>query len=150
MRKILKLITPLLAMLVLLTACSSEKTKIYTKSIDNQDLHVTIYYKGDTVNKLVSENTLTVDGDDVKSAAESIKKSIKDNNGHPTDNISGYSYKVEEKDGKVHITWETDYNKLDFNKYKTTFNIPENSLDEVRKLNTVEKNLTNNGLKEEK
>ena len=150
MRKILKLITPLLAMLVLLTACSSEKTKIYTKSIDNQDLHVTIYYKGDTVNKLVSENTLTVDGDDVKSAAESIKKSIKDNNGHPIDNIAGYSYKVEEKDGKVHITWETDYNKLDFNKYKTTFNIPENSLDEVRKLNTVEKNLTNNGLKEEK
>ena len=54
MRKILKLITPLSAMLVLLTACSSEKTKIYTKSIDNQDLHVTIYYKGDTVNKLVS------------------------------------------------------------------------------------------------
>ena len=150
MKKILKLIAPLLAILVLFTACSSEKTKIYTKSIDNQDLHVTIYYKGDTVNKLVSENTLTVDGDDVKSAAESIKKSIKDNNGHPTDNISGYSYKVEEKDGKVHITWETDYNKLDFNKYKTAFNIPENSLDEVRKLSTVEKNITNNGLKEKK
>ena len=148
MRKILKLITPLLAMLVLLTACSSEKTKIYTKSIDNQDLHVTIYYKGDTVNKLVSENTLTVDGDDVKSAAESIKKSIKDNNGHPTDNISGYSYKVEEKDGKVHITWETDYNKLDFNKYKTVFNIPENSLEEARKLSTITKNIKENGFKE--
>ena len=148
MRKILKLITPLLAMLVLLTACSSEKTKIYTKSIDNQDLHVTIYYKGDTVNKLVSENTLTVDGDDVKSAVESIKKSIKDNNGHPTDNISGYSYKVEEKDGKVHITWETDYNKLDFNKYKTVFNIPENSLEEARKLSTITKNIKENGFKE--
>ena len=47
MRKILKLIPPLLAILVLLTACSSEKTKVYTKSIDNQDLQVTIYYKGD-------------------------------------------------------------------------------------------------------
>ena len=105
-------------MLVLLTACSSEKTKVYTKSIDNQDLHVTIYYKGDTVNKLVSENTLTVGGDDINSAIESIKKSIKDNNGHPIDNIAGYSYKVEEKDGKVHITWETDFNKLDFDKYR--------------------------------
>ena len=76
MRKILKLITPLLAMLVLLTACSSEKTKVYTKSIDNQDLQVTIYYKGDSVNKIVSENTLTVSGDDINSAIESIKKLI--------------------------------------------------------------------------
>ena len=73
MRKILKLITPLLAMLVLLTACGSEKTKVYTKSIDNQDLQVTIYYKGDSVNKVVSENTLTVDVDDINSAIESIK-----------------------------------------------------------------------------
>ena len=30
MKKILKLITPLLATLFLLTACSSEKTKVYT------------------------------------------------------------------------------------------------------------------------
>ena len=144
MRKILKLIPPLLAILVLLTACSSEKTKVYTKSIDNQDLQVTIYYKGDSV------NTLTVGGDDINSAIESIKKSIKDNNGHPIDNIAGYSYKVEEKDGKVHITWETDFNKLDFDKYKAAVNVPENSLDETRKLSSVEKNLTNNGLKEKK
>ena len=150
MRKILKLIAPLLAILVLLTACSSEKTKVYTKSIDNQDLQVTIYYKGDSVNKIVSENTLTVDGDDINSAIESIKKSIKDNNGHPIDNIAGYSYKVEEKDGKIHITWETDFNKLDFDKYKAAVNVPENSLDETRKLSSVEKNLTNNGLKEKK
>ena len=140
MKKILKLIAPLLAMLVVLTACSSEKTKVYTKSIDNQELQVTIYYKGDSVNKIVSENTLTVDGDDI----------IKDNNGHPIDNIAGYSYKVEEKDGKVHITWETDFNKLDFDKYKAAVNVPENSLDETRKLSSVEKNLTNNDLKEKK
>ncbi len=150
MRKIRKLITPLLAMLVLLTACSKEKTKVYTKSIDNQDLQVTIYYKGDSANKIVSENTLTVDGDDINSAIESIKKSIKDNNGHPIDNIAGYSYKVEEKDGKVHITWETDYNKLDFDKYKSTFNIPVNSLDEAKKLSTVEKKLTTDEYKEKK
>ena len=109
-----------------------------------------IYYKGDSVNKVVSENTLTVDGDDINSAIESIKESIKNNNGHPIDNIAGYSYKVEEKDGKVHITWETDFNKLDFNKYKAAVNVPENSLDETRKLSSVEKNLTNNGLKEKK
>ena len=138
MKKILKLITPLLAMLVLLTACGSEKTKVYTKSIDNQDLQVTIYYKGDSVNKVVSENTLTVDGDDINSAIESIKESIKNNNRHPIDNIAGYSYKVEEKDGKIH------------NKYKAAVNFPENSLDEARKLSSVEKALTNNSFKEKK
>ena len=104
MKNILKLITPLLAMLVLLTACCSEKPKVYTTSIDNQDLQVTIYYKGDSVNKVVSENTLTVDGDDINSAIESIKESIKNNNGHP------------------------------INKYKAAVNVPENSLDEARKL----------------
>ncbi|WP_455494683.1 DUF1307 domain-containing protein [Gemella sanguinis] len=150
MRKILKLIIPSLAVLVLLTACSSEKTKVYTKSIDNQDIQVTIYYKGDSINKIVSENTLTVGGDDINSTIESIKKSIKDNNGHPIDNIAGYSYKVEEKDRKIHITWETDYNKLDFDKYKSTFNIPVNSLDEAKKLSTVEKKLTTDEYKEKK
>ena len=150
MRKILKLITPLLAILILFTACSKEKTKVYISAGDTDEIQVTVYYKGDTVNKLVSENTLTVDGDDVKSAAESIKKSIKDNNGHPIDNIAGYSYKVEEKDGKIHITWETDFNKLDYDKYKAAVNVPENSLDETRKLSSVEKALTNNNLKEKK
>ena len=150
MKKLLTLCTLILSAVLILTACSSEKTKVYTKSIDNQELQVTIYYKGDSVNKIVSENTLTVDGDDINSAIESIKKSIKDNNGHPIDNIAGYSYKVEEKDGKVHITWETDFNKLDFDKYKAAVNVPENSLDETRKLSSVEKNLTNNDLKEKK
>jgi len=35
MKKILKLITPLLATLFLLTACSSEKTKVYTTTFGN-------------------------------------------------------------------------------------------------------------------
>ena len=150
MKNILKLITPLLAMLVLLTACSSEKTKVYTKTIDNQDIQVTIYHKGDLVNKTITVNKLSNVGNNISSAIDSIKESIKNNNGHSIDNIAGYSYKVEEKDGKIHITWETDFNKLDFDKYKAAVNVPENSLDETRKLSSVEKNLTNNGLKEKK
>ena len=62
MKKILKLITPLLAMLVLLTACGSEKTKVYTKSIDNQDLQVTIYYKGDSRVKKWASNLFLLAG----------------------------------------------------------------------------------------
>lgn len=77
MRKILKLITPLLTMLVLLTACSSEKTKVYTKSEDKMELQVTIYYKGDTVNKMITVNSLSDVGDDINSEVESLKKYLK-------------------------------------------------------------------------
>ena len=150
MKKLLILCTFILSTVLILTACSSEKIKVYTKTIDNQDIQVTIYHKGDLVNKTITVNKLSNVGNNISSAIDSIKESIKNNNGHPIDNIAGYSYKVEEKDGKIHITWETDFNKLDFDKYKAAVNVPENSLDETRKLSSVEKNLTNNGLKEKK
>ena len=150
MKKLLILCTFILSTVLILTACSSEKTKVYTKTIDNQDIQVTIYHKGDLVNKTITVNKLSNVGNNISSAIDSIKESIKNNNGHPIDNIAGYSYKVEEKDGKIHITWETDFNKLDFNKYKAAVNFPENSLDEARKLSSVEKALTNNSFKEKK
>ena len=150
MKKLLILCTFILSTILILTACSSEKTKVYTKTIDNQDIQVTIYHKGDLVNKTITVNKLSNVGINISSAIDSIKESIKNNNGHSIDNIAGYSYKVEEKDGKIHITWETDFNKLDFNKYKAAVNVPENSLDEARKLSSVEKALTNNSFKEKK
>ncbi len=146
MRKILKLITPLLTMLVLLTACSSEKTKVYTKSEDKMELQVTVYYKGDTVNKMITVNSLSDVGDDINSEVESLKKILEKN----TNNISGHTYTVEGKDGKIFITWETDFTKLDFNKFKSEYSLPENSLEETRKLSTVEKRLADNGIKEKK
>ena len=41
-----------------------------------------------------------------------------------------------------------DYNNLDFDKAKSALTIPENSLDEARKLSTITKNIKENGFKE--
>ncbi len=148
MKKLLILCTFILSTVLILTACSSEKTKVYTKTIDNQDIQVTIYHKGDLVNKTITVNKLSNVGNNISSAIDSIKESIKNNNGHSIDNIAGYSYIVEEKDGKINITWETDFTKLDFDKFKSVYKLSENSLDEARELSTVEKRLTDNDFKE--
>ena len=142
MRKILKLITPFLAMLVVLTACSSEKTKVYTKSIDNQDLQVTIYYKGDVVNKSVTIDTII--DNKYNLTVDFVKQALQYN----IKNISGYTYNVEDKNGKITVTYVIDYNNLDFDKAKSALTIPENSLEEARKLSTITKNIKENGFKE--
>ena len=73
MKKILKLITPILAILVLLTACRGEKTKVYIlKDSDTQTTETTIYYSGDTVNKLSSISTFDITGSDSELAYNSI------------------------------------------------------------------------------
>lgn len=77
MRKILKLITPLLAILVLLTACGGEKTKVYTlKDSDTQTTEITIYYSGDTVNKLAAKSTFDIKESDSELSYNSFKKSV--------------------------------------------------------------------------
>ena len=58
MKKIFRLCTILLSSLLILTACSSEKTKVYTATSNNQEHVSTIYYKGDTVNKVITVSTL--------------------------------------------------------------------------------------------
>ena len=75
MKKILKLITPLLATLFLLTACSSEKTKVYTTTFGNdQENETTIFYKGDVVNKIKTISNIKDLGMDSDSAFECRKK----------------------------------------------------------------------------
>lgn len=142
MKKILKIIAPLLAMLILLTACSSEKTKEFIKNSDGHEIEATLYYEDDTVNKFVTVDTFTNNKNNisVEFLQEVLKKSI--------GNISGYSYNVEEKNGKITITYVIDYNKLDFDKAKSAITIPENSLEEARKLSTITKRITENGFKE--
>ena len=61
MRKLLTLCTLLLTTVLILTACSSEKTKVYTEKNGKQEHVTTIYYNGETVNKVVTNSTLTTD-----------------------------------------------------------------------------------------
>ena len=142
MKNILKLITPLLAMLVLVTACSKEKTKEFIKNSDDHEIKATLYYEGNIVNKFVTVDTFTNNKNNisVEFLQEVLKKSI--------GNISGYSYNVEDKNGKITITYVIDYNNLDFDKAKSALTIPENSLEEARKLSTITKRITENGFKE--
>ena len=141
MKKILKLITPLLATLFLLTACSSEKTKVYTTTFGNgQENETTIIYKGDVVNKIKTISNIK------DSAFESIKKSIDEQN----KDIKGLTYNVEKKDDKVVITWDLDFDKVDFDKDKDRLHLKGSSLGEERKLSYVEENLKKAGGVEKK
>lgn len=147
MKKILKLITPLLATLFLLTACSSEKTKVYTTTFGNdQENETTIFYKGDVVNKIKTISNIKNLGMDSDSAFESIKKSIDEQN----KDIKGLTYNVEKKDDKVVITWNLDFDKVDFDKNKDRLHLKSSSLDEERKLSYVEENLKKAGGVEKK
>lgn len=145
MRKILKLIAPLLAILILFTACSKEKTKVYINKGDTVETQATIYYKGNTVNKMITVIILSDIGDDINAEVESEKEKLENNN-----NNYGHTFTVEGKNGKIYITRETDYTKIDFDIFKSKYNIPENSLEEFRKLSTVEKHLADTGYKEKK
>ena len=107
MKKIIKIITPLLAVLFLLTACAGEKTK---------------------------------------AAYNSIKTSIDQEN----KDIDGLSYTIEKKDGKVVITWDLDFTKINFEKDKDRLHFKKSSLDEERKLSYIEENLKKNGAVEKK
>ena len=147
MKKILKLITPLLATLFLLTACSSEKTKVYTTTFGNdQENETTIFYKGDVVNKIKTISNIKDLGMDSDSAFESIKKSIDEQN----KDIKGLTYNVEKKDNKVVITWDLDFDKVDFDKDKERLQLKGSSLDEERKLSYVEENIKKAGGVEKK
>ena len=147
MKKILKLITPLLATLFLLTACSSEKTKVYTSTFNNnQENETTITYKGDVVNKIKTVANIKDLGTDTESAFEYIKKTVDEKN----KDIKGVTYNIERKGDKVIITLNLDFDKIDFDKDKDRLEFKTSSLDEARNLSYVEENIKKAGGVEKK
>ena len=147
MKKIFRLCTILLSSLLILTACSSEKTKVFTtKYGNNQENETTLTYKGEVVNKLKTISNITDLGMDEEAAYNSIKTSIDQEN----KDIDGLSYTIEKKDGKVIITWDLDFTKINFEKDKDRLHFKKSSLDEERKLSYIEENLKKNGAVEKK
>ena len=147
MKKIIKIITPLLAALFLLTACAGEKTKVFTtKYGNNQENETTLTYKGEVVNRLKTISNITDLGTDEGAAYNSIKTSIDQEN----KDIDGLSYTIEKKDGKVVITWDLDFTKINSEKDKDRLHFKKSSLDEERKLSYIEENLKKNGAVEKK
>ena len=147
MKKIFRLCTILLSSLLILTACSSEKTKVFTtKYGNNQENETTLTYKGEVVNRLKTISNITDLGTDEEAAYNSIKTSIDEEN----KDIDGLSYTIEKKDGKVIITWDLDFDKINFEKDKDRLHFKKSSLDEERKLSYIEENLKKNGAVEKK
>ena len=147
MKKIFRLCTILLSSLLILTACSSEKTKVFTtKYGNNQENETTLTYKGEVVNRLKTISNITDLGTDEEAAYNSIKTSIDEEN----KDIDGLSYTIEKKDGKVVITWDLDFAKINFEKDKNRLHFKKSSLDEERKLSYIEENLKKNGAVEKK
>ena len=146
MKKLLTLCTLLLTTVLILTACSSEKTKVYTEKNGKQEHVTTIYYNGETVNKVVTNSTLTTDKANLDSTLDGIKSTISQK-----PNFDGYTRSAEIKDGKVVITTEIDYDKLDFEKYKGRVHLSgSDTLENERKLETVEYHLKDAGATEKK
>ena len=147
MKKIFRLCTILLSSLFILTACSSEKTKVFTtKYGNNQENETTLTYKGEVVNRLKTISNIADLGTDEEAAYNSIKTSIDEEN----KGIDGLSYTIEKKDGKVIITWDLDFTKINFEKDKDRLHFKKSSLDEERKLSYIEENLKKNGAVEKK
>ena len=147
MKKIFRLCTIALSSLLILTACSSEKTKVFTtKYGNNQENETTLTYKGEVVNRLKTISNITDLGTDEEAAYNSIKTSIDEEN----KDIDGLSYTIEKKDGKVIITWDLDFTKINFEKDKDRLHFKKSSLDEERKLSYIEENLKKNGAVEKK
>ena len=111
MKKLLKLTITFVASILLLTACSGEKTKTYTHKTDSEEGEITIYYKDDVVNKLVITNTL-------KSPDEKSRKNTKSSISEQFSNINGVSTNFEEKNNQLIMKLVIDYTKIDFDKAK--------------------------------
>lgn len=159
MRRILKLITPLLAILVLVTACSSkntsnnsagesnEKQKVFASSNnEGESTEVTIFYSGDNVNRMSSKATYNIKGTSPDEEYNSVKKSFDEN----LKDVVGVTYSVEKKDNKININYDVDFTKINYDIAKEKLGFKKPSLDEERKLSNVQQQLENNDLKEKK
>ena len=159
MKKFLKIIAPLLATLLLVTACSSkntsnhsegassEKQKVFiSNNSEGESTEVTVFYSGDNVNKMSSKATYNIKGTSPDEEYNSVKKSFDEN----LKDVNGVTYSVEKKDNKININYDVDFTKINYDKDREKLGFKKPTLDEERKLSNVEQQLENNGLNEKK
>ena len=142
MKKLLKLTITFVASILLLTACSGEKTKTYIHKTDREESEITIYYKDDVVNKLVITNTLKSPDEKSRNIAKSIIT-------EESSGINGVSVNFEEKNNQLTMKLVVDYTKIDFDKAKRKLGMKD-TLEEERKLSTSEKRAKDLGAEEKK
>jgi len=94
MKKLLKLTITFVVSILLLTACSGEKTKTYINKVNGEKNQIIIYYKKDIVNKVSLTHI-------IKNADENIRKMNKDAISSQHSNIKGVIVNFEEKEEKL-------------------------------------------------
>lgn len=142
MKKLLKLTITFVASILLLTACSGEKTKTYINKVNGEENQIIIYYKKDIVNKVSLTHI-------IKNADENIRKMNKDAISSQHSNIKGVIVNFEEKNNQLIMKLVIDYTKIDFDKAKYKLGMKD-TLEEERKLSTSEKRAKDLGAEEEK
>ena len=142
MKKLLKLTITFVVSILLLTACSGEKTKTYINKVNGEENQIIIYYKKDIANKLSLTHI-------IKNADENIRKMNKDAISSQYSNIKGVTVNFEEKEEKLIVKQEIDYTQIDFYKTKDILRLKD-SLEEERKLSTSEKRAKDLGAEEKK
>lgn len=105
-----------------LTGCGGGKAEKITCTNSTNDVvngystesTYVINYKGKNVDSVETVETVTSDNEEILSAvAEQLEKTY----GTTNEAYGGYTYKVENKDGKVVSTVTIDYNKMDLDQY---------------------------------
>ena len=142
MKKLLKLTITFVASILLLTACSGEKTKTYINKVNGEENQIIIYYKKDIVNKVSLTHI-------IKNADENIRKMTKSSISEQFSNINGASANFEEKNNQLIMKLVIDYTKIDFDKAKYKLGMKD-TLEEERKLSTSEKRAKELGAEEKK
>ena len=142
MKKLLKLTITFVASILLLTACSGEKTKTYINKVNGEENQIIIYYKKDIVNKLSLTHI-------IKNEDENIRKMNKDAISSQYSNIKGVIVNFEEKNNQLTMKLVVDYTKIDFDKAKRKLGMKD-TLEEERKLSTSEKRAKDLGAEEKK
>lgn len=133
MKKISKLITVLITVLIILTACSNKKNKAFIRELgDNQKNEITLTYKDNTVytmHTVYKTNFKTSNHDtELKEHLNKLDELNKD--------IAGFKYHAEEKDNQLITTFDLDFDKVNYSKDKDRLAFTL-SLDEERKLDHI-------------
>ena len=109
-------------MSLVLTGCGSKEQKTMTCTVETKDPSnkyvVTgtykIYYTGDLVDKVTTEEVVSSDDTTVRSTfEETLKSTYEDLNS----SYGGYTYTVTNKDNKVTADVTIDYDKMDLSKF---------------------------------
>lgn len=141
MNKIIKLVS-VIFLTLLLTGCGKEEKEVITNCkfssnvpSSNYSLNstYTVYSKDDVVNKVVTEEIVTSENEDI---LEYFKEYLNKTYSAQNDTYGGVTNEVKVEDGKVISSTTIDYNKMDLDKYVEDNSALNNYVNDDNRLTT--------------